>query len=467
MGFSQLYFARVGRSKLPQKFGQGGKVVTLRFGNRRHLDDYVTGTVDLQSLLQRGWSTEAFDLINVACALRAIDRATKSAGLFQVTRDLHLAVTVSDAQRWSQARELLQNAVAALSDDRLSFYPIKAGALPAEAFSTSNEIELLDQDGAHPDCVCLFSGGADSFAGAAHLLAKKRRPILISHSVGPISRRQRDLAHLIAGGFNLSGLPLVQARAYPRRHNTRPGWQDRDSLHRLRTIYFLSLAGVVAKAINLDDIFLCENGVIGAAVAFSPADDNPYTTRPAEPNFLRSMETFLRKVLQHPSLRIRNPFQYLTKGEALESVRNAALRRGLVNTVSCWRSGNQGVRNCGECVPCMFRQLAFDESGLPYTPGTYQCPIPTGKRWSSWQSEHLSRLRNVRRYCEHVTQGGKPWLFANEIAVMNAIDVTGGDVSHTHLLSARQQQLLDAAAADKIANMLVRFARATIARLPT
>lgn len=359
----------------------------------------------------------------------------------------------------------------ALSGDTLHFYPVGLPELPPHAFPAT--VVANDQPASSKtDCVCLFSGGADSFAGAAYLLAHKRNALLISQSVGPVSGLQKRLFESLRERFpRLAREQLIQIRTHPNTARierdarpSRPHWQSRDKLQRLRSMFFLSLAGIVARARAIDEIFMCENGLVGAAIVFAPIDDSPYTTRPAEPHFLRTMQGLLRLALKRPPLSIRNPFQYMTKGQVLSYAASRDLREPLYCTVSCWRSGNCGIRNCGACVPCLFRQLAFDEAGLRGPPRScgYQFPIPRS-RWRHWNSTELARLGDIRHYCQGVVRGGIPWLMGNELAVTDAIDVTGGSVQCP---PASNTQHLDEAAPRNTARVILRFARAVLQRLP-
>jgi 7-cyano-7-deazaguanine synthase in queuosine biosynthesis len=402
----------------------------------------------------------------VMCALRAADRFYPSAGMFHDTRDLHVAVTVSDRAAWTALADPLRRAVAQLSSDRLHFVPIRS----VDRVRRHGEDGAVDGITAYrPDCVCLFSGGADSLAGVAHLLHASRRPLLVSQSVGPISGRQQELFDRLRERFpQLAPSALIQIRAYP--NAPAPGdrrrrvWRQRDDLQRLRSMFFLSLAAQIAAAYKADDIFLCENGLIAAAIAFSPNQLSPYTTRPAEPHYLRQAEAFFRSALARPSLRIRNPFQYLTKGEMLAEAAALGVGDLLYRTVSCWRSGNRGVRNCGECVPCLFRQLAFDEASLPQLRSDYYGHAIPRLRWRRWRSDHRDRLIAIHEYCRMVQRGGRAWLFSNEPAVTDAIDVTGGPSSGPPIDPAARAAL-DEAASEHMAETIQRFARAALRRL--
>lgn len=471
-----LLFARVGQESLPPALRKQYQILNLRLSHQQVGGDFNTDARNLRQLLGPKWNQNLYDLLNVMCALRAADRYFTEKGFFQGPRNLRLAIGVSDSKRWQALSPVLAETVRSLSDDTLDFYPLPLPKLTTMAQPDDTALTRLMSGAGRraPDCVCLYSGGADSFAGVAHLLSQGRRPVLASHSVGPISGLQKRLFEVLRARFPaLEPHWLVQFRSQP--HSTKIKreaggrklfWRTNDSLQRLRSIFFFSVAGIIAQAIDVKEIFMCENGLIGAAIVFSSRDDNPSTTRPAEPHYLKSMENFLRQALDFEGLQIRNPFQYMTKGEVLTQACSLGLHSALYQTVSCWRSGNRGVRNCGQCVPCLFRQLAFDEAGLPAPPPKYEYRHPIPKRnWQRWNSRELERLEDIRQYCETALAGGTRWFFENELAVVDAIDVTHGP-TRKRKGRAPEQQALDDQAPRKMAQVISRFAEATLNRLP-
>ena len=467
-----LLHARVSHERLPIRLRRKYRVLTVPLSHGRHAAHFNTDVLNLRNLCGQRWHSGLFDLLNVMCAVRAADRFFTSAGLFHVRRRIHIAVGVTDVRRWRNLRPALTNAVAKLSRDVLDFYPIKIPKSPQLALSSPGN-KRHDPLGSSlaPDSVCLFSGGSDSFCGAAYLLSRRRRPVLVSQSIGPVSGLQRRLFEALRTRFpSLPPDTLVQIRTHPNatkiaRENPRARlrWASRDKLQRLRSMFFFSLAGIVAQANDVDEIFMCENGIVGAAIVFAPIDDTPYTTRPAEPHFLRAMQHLLRSALARPKLTIRNPFQYMTKGQVLSFASDMGLRDSLYRTVSCWRSGNCGIRNCGQCAPCLFRQLAFDEAALPAAPPAYayRHPIPR-KDWRRWNSHELQRLIDIKEYCDNAVRIGVSRLMCTELAVVDAIDVTCGSSRDT---PDQQGEALDLVAPRKMAQAILRFARATLRRL--
>ena len=470
-GRTVLLFGRAGEEELPQRLCERHDVVTVEIGQTRRPGTFRSDIERLRRICGSRWGPSLFDLLTVACALRAADRFYRSGGLFQTARQMTVAAGVLAARHWRGATTAaLQRAVFLLSNDALEFHPVHIAKAPPTARPAPDTTTVAALRAYAPDAVCLFSGGADSFCGAAHLLEQGRKPLLVSQSVGPVSRRQQELFAVLQSRFpQLPDAALVQLRAFP---NSSPRdavagkllWRHRDDLQRLRSLFFFLLAAIIARAHGIDEVFMCENGIIGAAIIFAPDQDSPYTTRPAEPHYLRQAQSFLRLALDAPSLQLRNPFQYLTKGEVLRRYADLGLVDALYRTVSCWRVGNRGIQNCGVCVPCMFRQLAFDEAGLPARPHDYRRAEIPRDAWSAWKSPERHRLYAVRDYCEQVLQGGRKWLFSNETAVADAIDVTAGPAEH-RAASLEEQLQLDDRAGEAMAGTILRFARATLARL--
>jgi len=466
-----LLFCKVGNETLPTPLARRFRVLSICLSGKWRSGDFFTDCQKLRTALAGGWSGRSFDLLNVMCGVRAADRFFVSEGVFRARRRIPLAVGVTDKQHWQEVRESFQAAAAKLSEDTLDFHPIQLPDVPDSAMPLTSAPPSFSSAAPKPDCVCLFSGGLDSFAGVAYLLARNRRPVLVSQSVGPVSGLQKRLFQVLRERFpRLSDEWIVQASACPntaRIERECSGrslhWRHRDQLQRLRSMYFLSLAALVARAVGVNEIFMCENGLVGAAVVFSPRDDTPFTTRPAEPHYLRAVERFLQLALGWPALCIRNPFQYMTKGQVIKEVQKLGLRDSLYQTVSCWRSGNCGIRNCGQCVPCLFRQLAFDEAGLSVPPPKhgYRHPIPK-KHWRAWRSTEVEFLEDTVEYCRKVAKSGRNWLLGNELAVVDAIDVTKGPVKSP---GCQHLDDLDRQAPFKVARVIQRFAKATVRRL--
>ncbi len=211
-----------------------------------------------------------------------------------------------------------------------------------------------------PDCICLFSGGLDSLAGALDLLESGQRVLLVSHY---------DFGQL-AGCQNYLTAALTQAYGPDRlrRWGFRIQFEAPELSLRSRSLLFLAL-GVAAAAVWEQPVPLMvpENGWISLNPPLTGNRLGSYSTRTTHPHFLSGFREWLATV--GIACELRHPYQYLTKGELLHRCPNQSLLRQLVpHTISCahpmasrWLKGRQG--NCGYCYPCLIRRAALHAVG--------------------------------------------------------------------------------------------------------
>ena len=215
-------------------------------------------------------------------------------------------------------------------------------------------------DSWQPDCVCLFSGGVDSLAGAIDLLEAGHRVLLVSHY---------DFGQL-AGSQNLltEGLTQHYGPELVRRWGFRVQFEAPELSLRSRSLLFISL-GVAAAAVwgRVLPLYIPENGWISLNPPLTGNRLGSYSTRTTHPYFISGLKRFLVSVGIPTDL--VNPFQYVTKGEMLAQSRNPALLRTLLPySISCahpvasrWKKDRQG--NCGYCFPCLMRRAALHSVG--------------------------------------------------------------------------------------------------------
>lgn len=126
------------------------------------------------------------DLLDIATYVYVLDSSVRRGGLADVygrgwVRDFTLRMPVREIDVWDAHTAQLESLLTYLTDDEYSFQFVPSVGSPEEQFL---EFESFDPFPGS-DCVCLFSGGADSLAGAAMLAEDGRRPVLASHrSVG-------------------------------------------------------------------------------------------------------------------------------------------------------------------------------------------------------------------------------------------------------------------------------------------
>jgi len=304
------------------------------------------------------------ELVMLATALTAADtrisRGTHAQDGWSREIDLHLPV--ADVTRWSSQTLLLQTMLRFLTGDRwqLFFRPRPAGA-PALVQPTEN-LRMFD-----PTCICLFSGGLDSFIGATNLLQCEETPILVSHWWDPnASKHQSDCIEALSERFKPSELRHVRAHI-GFDHNTLTQSTREDTL-RGRSFLFFALAAAVASAIGGEvTVYVPENGLISLNVPLDPLRVGALSTRTTHPFYMARFNELLAG-LGIPA-RLENPHRHETKGEMVNACFDKDfLRENAKLTMSCSAEGKhrhdpdesrRKVQHCGHCVPCLIRRAAL------------------------------------------------------------------------------------------------------------
>ncbi len=302
-------------------------------------------------------SPSVADLADLVGAVFLTDLAVPRGRNEQFVRSLELHLPLRDPGLWQgQARTLGRLLYLLLGDNLgLHFYarepepPAGAAGKPCDA-----------------DCVCLVSGGLDSLAGAVMLLRAERRPLFVTHrsgnpTIAEAQRRLSDVFTRLGGRFHGAGvtlMPSLTPRSLPF-----PPAELREPSRRSRSLLFMALGAAAAAGLSTPEVYLCENGVLTAALPLSPSRAGALSTRSTHPAVL-GLFTSLTGGLGLPG-RILNPFLYQTKAEVIRDVLRPVLRiEEIQQTVSCWMAGRRH-RQCGGCVPCLLRRMAMLAAGLP------------------------------------------------------------------------------------------------------
>lgn len=296
-------------------------------------------------------SQGAWDLLSLALAIVAADhahhRAESSDGW---TRQIEIAVAVSDPTFWSTQSPLLQQLLWFLTTDVWRVEFVSGGFIPdlQESRPTSPE-----------DCVVLLSGGLDSLIGAIDLVKSGRAPVAVSHIVRGDGEKQAMFA---------SRLPPAGVRLLQLNHNVTVPNPETPPSQRSRSIAFLAY-GVLA-ATTLDryatspptSLFVCENGFIGINPPLTGSRIGSLSTRTTHPLAICLFQDLLNAC--GLSVNVVNPYRLMTKGEMLLACTDQTLLDDLASkSTSCGRFKQFGFKHCGRCVPCLVRRAAFMRAG--------------------------------------------------------------------------------------------------------
>lgn len=349
------------RSEYRRRFKFRKQVVHLsadpRFGNV-----YVNPD-DIAQALGKPLDSLSRDLCEIAAYVFMADKSFKRGDFGKWTRDLAFLIPVRNPARWNSVKSILTNTVATLSGDNIEFHFVKS-----TEGTGNNDSKQETSSRSEADCVSLFSGGLDSFAGAAYLLTQNRRPIFASHYVSSLKSLQGKLIRGIEDEFNRK-VEHFQYRVTSRTvKNTTFPFANKESSHRARSFMFLSYAVVAAATRGLSDIYICENGVLSLNVPISDARKGTRSTRHAHPLFLHYFNQFINE-LYGRTFSVQNPFQFWTKAEEAKFLEKTSLYRLINHTVTCWGYPNQTLRypnsnHCGYCIPCIVRRVSVKAAGL-------------------------------------------------------------------------------------------------------
>lgn len=335
----------------------------------------------------------SLDLCELAAYVYLGDKTVARGHYENWTRSLSYIVPVRNFELWDSVKELLTKTLATLSGDNIRFQFVpKAGPIESEGHPP-----LVKSSGfPESDSSCLFSGGLDSFAGAAYLIQQKgRRPLFASHySAGSLKNVQSDLMTAIEREFG-KDFHHFQYRVTSRPNKRAPHqFARKESSHRARSFLFTSFATVAAALHGLSDIFICENGVMSLNVPISDARKGSRSTRHAHPLYLLHFNQLINALYER-RFSVQNPFSFWTKGEEAALIGTTNLSPKIKDTVTCWGYPNQTLRyphsnHCGYCLPCIVRRVSLITCGMESYDDQYVVDVfgPRGKL-----SE--AQLRNV------------------------------------------------------------------------
>jgi 7-cyano-7-deazaguanine synthase in queuosine biosynthesis len=321
--------------------------------------------LNIAQALGRPLDSISLDLCEIAAYVYLADKAFPRGHYGKWTRNFSFLVPVRNPQRWKSVAALLAGTVSTLSGDNVQFHFVQK---VAEADAQPSLSELKPVSVFDSDCVCLFSGGLDSLAGAVHLIKKGRRPLFAGHYISGLKSIQGELMATVRREFDQE-FEHFQYRVTSRKsRHTKFPFRAREGSHRARSFMFLSFATVAAATRNLSEIYICENGVMSLNVPISDARKGSRSTRHAHPVFLQKFNLLINS-LYGRTFSVQNPFRFWTKGEEVGLLAETNLYPMIKKTVTCWGYPNQTIQHknsnhCGYCVPCLVRRISLEAAGL-------------------------------------------------------------------------------------------------------
>jgi hypothetical protein len=308
----------------------------------------------------RTTSQPALEFLRLALGVYLVDRTTpREAGW---SRDLSLSIPVDDVVAWNSRTEGVSGLLDFLTGDRwtLSFRHLRAPRRPQPAERSSH------------DLVALFSGGMDSFAGAARAVESFDEPLLIGHWNWTLTASsQHESLEALA---QLSGKRPRLRSIRVGRKATQIGGRLRfgeEPSSRSRSLLFLALGVAAATGTSAVELWVPENGWVSLNVPLDGSRRGSLSTRTTHPGLLDEFSGLIADL--GIGVSIRNPWDGQTKGDLVRWVADKwneeAASRAFSATNSCAKSDMRFLElppnvHCGVCYACLVRRGAFQAAGV-------------------------------------------------------------------------------------------------------
>jgi 7-cyano-7-deazaguanine synthase in queuosine biosynthesis len=346
------------------------EIATERSLRRRSLD-WRSTSANLNLRAENLWDAlvdevdgRAADLVRIASCIYGADQEVSRGGPTDLhgtdwRRELHLAIPVVDLAYWSNetTRDHLQLTLNFATGDTWRFW-----FSPYQQDERSFKLQFGDRQLlGNPNCVVLFSGGADSLCATAELITQDHlRPLLVSHRPSPVlDSRQRHLVQLI----------VERARRYAPAHISfwvhRKGSDAADFTQRSRGFLFASLGAALAGHLGLTRVVLPDNGVVSVNLPINGQIVGTMASRSTHPKFLWHFNRLIASMFATP-VQVENTLEFRTRPDVLTTLRTAGWDTLLQETVSCShpRGRTTAQPHCGQCSQCVDRRFGTIAAGL-------------------------------------------------------------------------------------------------------
>lgn len=306
-------------------------------------------------------SSDVVDFFFLTSAIYGIDRFIKRRenSVDGWSRELEVQFPVSNISVWNTMQGKLKELLSFLTGDywEVEFYQsdfiFDKGPIGEEYEGLFTKVNL-------------FSGGLDSLIGALdHLKSKPDEKILFvshfdPHMKGPKSDQEylRDLIKEIYQD-QFAFVPSIKV-------TLADSTLKRESTFRSRSILFIGLALLIAKAKSISEIIIPENGSVSLNYPLSPSRRSACSTRTTHPTVLKLIKTMWDDLGLNMS--ISNPYEFNTKGEMVHNCKDQENLDKMVSmSNSCgkrghrahWDEGTKSASHCAVCMPCLYRRAAL------------------------------------------------------------------------------------------------------------
>lgn len=300
------------------------------------------------------------DLLEIAVCVYAADVAFLRGQHEEWVRATSFLIPVREPEFWRSVEPELARSLYILTKDAyvFEFCEREDGAPPPEPSASTEE----------HNCVCLLSGGLDSFAGATVLLATDRKPFFVAHRPrNPAVAVAQEHVHKCLKRRFGEAVSFVTVPCGPARETEGslpfPPSEERETSQRARSFLYMALGAAACAATGARELVCPENGLLAVNPPLTQARVGGHSTGGTRPQCLTAFAELL--LAADIDITVGNPFIYRTKGELLGDVlRPHFSAEEIQGAVSCWMAG-RFHRPCGSCVPCLLRAVSMETAGLP------------------------------------------------------------------------------------------------------
>jgi 7-cyano-7-deazaguanine synthase in queuosine biosynthesis len=384
------------------------------FATGFYLNDEIIGSPFCQNL-----DPLLADWVDVALFAYVADRLSPRRDpkspqrMYQWARRMNLKLPVRHPEVWREPRAAaaLADVLRHFTDDEwhLEFVARREAGRPAE-----RQEYLFAAPQSDAVRVALYSGGLDSFAGAARQCAElsDHSFVLVSGVTNSRQRSaQREQVRALVRRFGRNVCHLTVPFGINWRGQPHNGVED--ASQRTRGFLFSTLGAATAIAAGSRELYVYENGVGAINLPCDATQLGTSNSRAVNPLSLRRMSEFA-ELLTGSTFTFRNPFLFQTKGEMCRHPSVRGLAAYVPTTFSCdgFPVQARGKSQCGSCTSCLLRRLSLESAGLSAAdPGAqYVCDLLSpGAKVSERQLQSLRAMEWQYRKISQRLRTKPPW----------------------------------------------------------
>lgn len=309
----------------------------------------------------------AFDLILIAVYVYIADRLIKRGSKTAIydenwSQDIEFYIPVKKPMFWKQRAQILQEMFTFAVGHRYKFHFVSDRNRSERIFLEG----VLEADHSEKgfDCISLFSGGLDSLSSTLELLKAGRKPLLISHkTTGKISSYRDRLCNLL----NQSYENLIKWEMTINLKRKSNADRTKEYTQRSRSILYACLGIGFAKCLNIQDVYLSDNGIISLNLPCTESNKGTQLTRSSNPKLLEYINELSADIWDEGAPNIENLLLDKTKAEVIQQIVDFGHSDLITETSSCvdTKGMSKSAPFCGECSQCFERRFAVEYLRIP------------------------------------------------------------------------------------------------------